>query len=84
MSAPKPTTAKRRARDAAMRDRLALKFLGRTIVGVEWRPADDGRGETVADPELILDDGRRIGFVVQETDVGEYGIDIVLLAAPRK
>jgi hypothetical protein len=31
------------------------------------------------DPELILDNGTHVRFVVHETDVGEYGIDPVIV-----
>lgn len=54
-------------------------LIGRTIVDVDFRPARDGRGGFFDDPVLILDNGTRIGFLTQETDVGEYGTRICRL-----
>lgn len=58
------------------------KFLkGRRIVEVKWnsfktgRSVGRGQGWTT-DPVFILDDGSKVGFSVQETEVGEYGISV--------
>jgi hypothetical protein len=64
----------------------ARDLIGRKIVGVKWnrfrtekpgvKPADGDYWAT--DPVLILDNGRQLRFVVQETDVGEYGVELCL------
>ena len=51
-------------------------LIGRKIVSVEWRYFSDGKGGRTTDPVLVLDNGRRVFFNVQETDVGEYGVRI--------
>jgi hypothetical protein len=60
------------------------ELIGRTIVDVEWRPfrAQPGTADrTVAyQPVLTLDNGARVYFRTQETDVGEYG---TLISATR-
>ncbi len=50
--------------------------VGRTIVGFDPGPFDDGRGGTAHDPVLMLDNGVRLAFVVMETE-SDYGVDIV-------
>ena len=62
-------------------------LVGRTIVRVELNPFSDERagGAGVAyDPSLILDDGTLVRFVVQETEVGEYGAVPRVHPASRK
>jgi len=55
----------------------AKKLLtGRTIIEVDLQPFKDGRGGTVYNPVLTLDNGAEISFIVQPTDVGRYGIGI--------
>ncbi len=51
-------------------------LIGRRIIGVEWRPFPDGKGRTATNPALILDNGRRVYFTTQETEIGEYGTEI--------
>jgi hypothetical protein len=53
-------------------------LVGRKIKAIEWNKFDDGRGKQVTDPVLILDNGVRVAFVTIETEVGEYGIQIVV------
>lgn len=59
-------------------------LVGRTIVAVDLQRFSDGKGGWAFDPVLTLDNGRRLGFSVQETDTGEYGVELLLSApAPR-
>jgi len=55
-------------------------LVGRKIVAVDWRKFGTGRPDlkTATDPVLYLDNGRAIRFVVIETEVGEYGVAIVI------
>jgi hypothetical protein len=50
--------------------------MGRRIVGVRLNKFKDGKGGWATNPVLTLDNGLKVSFVVQETDVGEYGIEI--------
>jgi hypothetical protein len=59
-------------------------LIGRTIVAVEFNPFSDGRGGTAHDPRLTLDNGRCIYFSTEETDIGEYGICMMISERPRK
>jgi hypothetical protein len=54
------------------------QLIGRTITGVEFRPFDNGSGGTAHNPVLILDNGRRLLFMTEETDTGEYGTSIII------
>lgn len=58
----------------------ARQLIGRKIVGFNAHPFPDGRphgsGTVAHDPEIMLDDGTRLYFVVEETEVGMYGIFI--------
>lgn len=49
-------------------------FKGKVIDRVDWRPFDDGRGSVAHNPIIIFTDGSALQFVVEETDVGEYGV----------
>lgn len=62
----------------------ARELIGRTIVGVELREFDNGRRGKACNPMLRLDDGRVLFFIVQETEVGEYGIALELIGKRRK
>jgi hypothetical protein len=53
-------------------------LVGRKIVSVDMRPFDDGKGGVAHNPLLILDNGRRLFFVAEETEVGEYGVQICI------
>jgi hypothetical protein len=64
-------------------------LVGRRIIDVDFRPFNrnmPGRknylGKTY-DPVLTLDNGRSLFFVVDETDVGEYGITICITRPSR-
>ncbi len=48
-------------------------LIGRTIIAVQMRPFRDGRGGTAHAPLVTLDDGRKVWFVTEETEIGEYG-----------
>lgn len=55
---------------------------GRTIARVEvsvFNPerAGEPRGRA-HDWRLVLDDGTRVWFTVEETETGEYGVDLML------
>jgi hypothetical protein len=63
----------------------ARDLVGRTIVAVDFGRWYDGkRHEWITDPVLTLDNGREMGFVVLETDCGEYGVSIALTPPPKK
>ena len=47
------------------------------IVKTEVRPFPDGRGNTVYNPRLTLDDGTTVSFMVEETET-DYGVRILL------
>ena len=49
--------------------------LDRTIVAVNFRIFEDGRGGTTTDPIFTFDDGSQMYFIVRETESGTYGID---------
>lgn len=55
----------------------------RKIVGLEMRPRPDGRGGTMHDPKITLDNGAVLYCVVEETDVGEYGIALMYAKPSR-
>lgn len=52
-------------------------LIGKRIVAVDLRSFSDGRGGVTYDPHLTLDDGSEVHAVVDETDVGEYGLTLV-------
>lgn len=54
---------------------------GLRIVRVELNPFDDGRGGHAYNPVIVLADGSRLRFEVQETESGEYGVRPVLRPA---
>jgi hypothetical protein len=53
-------------------------LIGRTIVDVDWRRFATGKKDApfACRPLLILDNGRILYFTVQETETGDYGVDI--------
>jgi len=62
-------------------------LVGRRIVDVEWHrfarspeisPKLDG-----TQPVLVLDNGTRVWFVVQESEVGEYGVALCITKGAR-
>ncbi len=52
-------------------------IVGKTVASVEMQPFDDGCGGKAFDPVIRFTYGSLITFFTQETDVGEYGTDIV-------
>lgn len=61
-------------------DAGAIRFLaGKTIERVDVRPFPTDRmpGEMSSDPVIWFEDGSRIAFVVDETEIGEYGISVL-------
>lgn len=62
-------------------------LIGRTIVDVDMRPfraRPDGTGQVCHDPVLKLDNGRRVWFVAEETETGEYGVGICITNKLRR
>jgi len=62
--------------------KLAARLVGLTIVAVDLRPfnpnmLDTGDLRPAFDPIITFSDGSRITFMVQETEVGEYGVEIM-------
>ena len=64
--------------------KLAARIVGLEIVAVDLRPFDPNmpngsksRLSPVFDPVITLSDGSQLYFCVKETEVGEYGVDIV-------
>jgi hypothetical protein len=76
---------KPRGKSAAFRS-----LVGRTIVEVRPQPFDNGIGGWAYAPVLILDDGSRVIFSVQETQdpetagPGDYGVTLLHTRKPRK
>jgi hypothetical protein len=62
----------------------ANQLVGRTITQVVFYPFPDGRGGTAHQPVLTLDNGRRVCFHVEETDVGEYGVLITIWGKSKR
>lgn len=58
----------------------ARQLIGRKIVGFDPCPFDDGRGGRAHEPTIYLDDGSRLKFVTEETDIGEYGVFVMKVA----
>ena len=55
-------------------------LLGRTIAAVDFNVFATGVGKQKStDPVITLDNGARLRFRVAETEVGEYGIEILIL-----
>jgi len=58
------------------------RLVGRTIVRVEPNAfltdnaGSNARNGWTCDPVLVLDDGSRVFFVVDETETGEYGLTV--------
>jgi hypothetical protein len=53
-------------------------LIGRKILAVDWNVFLTGRSghPRSTDPVLFLDDGTSISFVVIETEIGEYGVEV--------
>ncbi len=64
-------------------------IIGKRIVAVRLNRFNTGRstgngGKAWSfDPTFVLDDGTAVSFVVDETEVGEYGIHIVVSRPAR-
>jgi hypothetical protein len=59
-------------------------LLGRTIVGVDFGRFHDSAHGWRTDPVLILDNGRRIYCVVQETNGCGYGVALCITDKMKK
>ena len=69
--------------------KLAARLIGLTIVAIDLRPFDANMDSSTDRPRafnpiLTLSDGSRVTFLVQETEVGDYGVEIVRYVASRK
>jgi hypothetical protein len=63
----------------------ARDLVGRTITAVDFRKFQRGPNRGWAtDPVLTLDNGKQVHFVVQETEVGEYGIEVCVSGAAQR
>lgn len=63
------------------------RVIGRKIVDVRLNPfqSDPNHPRSRAhDAVIVLDNGAEIGFLVQETEIGEYGVYPVLRPRTRK
>jgi len=58
----------------------ARDLIGRKIIAVDLRRFHTGRHDAPwsTDPILTLDNGRKLYFSTQETEVGEYGVELCL------
>lgn len=59
-------------------------IIGRKIVAVDMNPFEaapetPSANRTVFDPVFTLDNGARVKFLTTETEVGEYGIDVIYM-----
>jgi len=57
---------------------------GKRVVTFNLYTFDDGRGGVAHIPQLVFDDGSELDFVVEETDVGSYGIRPVYWPSKRR
>jgi hypothetical protein len=57
-------------------------LVGRKIIAVDFRPFDDGKGGKAHDPVITLDNGRRVFFITEESESGDYGTKM-LISDPR-
>ena len=60
---------------------LKRALVGRRIVKVLLNPFDDGTGrrKMAHRPEVHLDDGSVLVFTASETEMGEYGVDLIVV-----
>jgi hypothetical protein len=64
--------------------KTARALQGKTIARVILNPFDPNREdghcieEMATDPWIVFTDGTRLSFRVQETEFGEYGVDLLL------
>lgn len=59
------------------REQLARALVGKAIARVTFREVQLERDAW--DPTVVFTDGSRLRFNVAETDVGEYGVDLILV-----
>jgi hypothetical protein len=62
-------------------------IVGRRIVALDQQPYDGGRGRIAHYFLLTLDNGARLRGVVDETETGEYGVELIYdppKKAPRR
>lgn len=59
------------------------QIIGKKIVGFEPGSFKDGMGGTAHDPLILLEDGRSLYFVTEETETGEYGVFIGIRSESR-
>jgi hypothetical protein len=52
----------------------ARLLVGRTITAFHLNSFSDGKGGTAHNPVLYLDNGAKLAFSTEETEVGEYGV----------
>jgi hypothetical protein len=57
---------------------------GKTVASCRTNPEDDGKGGTFHRPAITFTDGSSIRFVTEETEVGDYGTEIVYHRPPKK
>ena len=64
----------------------AREIVGKKIVGFNpgLFPDGQGAGAMAHDPVIFLDDGSRLHFLAEETQVGEYGVQIIRFKMPKK
>lgn len=72
--------------------RVVRSLIGRRIVAVQLNRFDRnvegqpvryaGKDRWATAPEIVLDNGQRLRFLVQETEVGEYGVELIISTAP--
>jgi hypothetical protein len=58
---------------------LKKRLRGRRIVDIDVEAFRDGKGGWAWDPTIHLDDGARVYFTTQETEVGRYGVAVSVL-----
>ena len=56
---------------------LNEKLKGQVIKRVVLNPFPDGKGGTATNPVVIFESYSALRFNTQETDVGDYGIDMI-------
>jgi hypothetical protein len=62
----------------------ARDLIGRTIVAVDFNVFQTGVGqEKSTKPVITLDNGRKLLFVVSETESGEYGVEMHVTKKPE-
>ena len=52
-------------------------LVGRRIVRVRLNPFADGRGGWAYQPAIYLDNGTVVSFMTDETEIGEYGTQLL-------